>query len=68
MINNEPIFTKQFPIPHKYKDIMREKIKELLDDDVIEEAMSPYNSPVILVVQKFQMNFWTNTHDNYANP
>ena len=52
MINNEPIFTKQFPIPHKYKDIMKEKIKELLDDDVIEEAMSPYNSPVILIPKK----------------
>lgn len=50
--HNNPIFTKQYPIPHQFKEEMGRHVKSLVEQDIITPTMSPYNSPVILVKKK----------------
>jgi hypothetical protein len=49
---NVPIFTKQYPIPQAYKSEINKLTNEMLDQDIIENSLSPYNSPIILVKKK----------------
>lgn len=47
-----PVFIKQYKIPHAQKAEMRKQITELLEGDIIEPSMSPYNNPVLFVPKK----------------
>lgn len=43
---------KQYRLPETYKIEIRKQIKQLLDDDIIEESYSPFNNPILLVPKK----------------
>ena len=49
--HQEPIYTKQFRLPIHDEKIIQEKVQELLRNDIIKRASSPYNSPIFLVRQ-----------------
>ena len=49
---SEPIRSKGYPVPFKARDVMDSEIKEILDLGVIEKSVSPYSSPVVLVLKK----------------
>ena len=50
--HQNPIFTKQFRLPIQDEKIIQNKVQELLKNDIIRRASSPYNSPVFLVKQQ----------------
>ena len=47
--NQAPIYRKQFPIPWEHQQFISEKVTEMLQQGVIEESLSPYNSPIFAV-------------------
>lgn len=47
-----PIFTRQYKLPHRHKEVLEQKIREMLKDDVIEPSTSEWNSPLLLVPKK----------------
>jgi hypothetical protein len=53
---DKTIFTKQYPIPQAYKEEINKQVKDMLEADIIEESLSPYNSPIILVKKKSEDN------------
>ena len=46
-----PIYSKQFRLPIHDEKIIQSKVQELLKNDIIKRASSPYNSAVFLVKQ-----------------
>lgn len=50
--NDVPVYKRNYRLPHAQKQIMNEKIEELLVNDVIEPSHSPWNSPLLLVPKK----------------
>lgn len=46
------VHRKQYRIPHIHKNEIQAQIQKLLDDDIIENSNSPFNSPIILVPKK----------------
>lgn len=50
--DNTPIYKRNYRVPHTHKPIIEEKIKQMLDDEIIEPSQSPYNSPILLVPKK----------------
>ena len=52
VITDDPIFVKQYPLPHSQEDTIKEEVRAMLDMDIIEPASSPYSSPVILAKKK----------------
>lgn len=52
LTNNRPIYVKQYRLPQAQKEIMNEKITEMLDSEIIRPSHSPYNFPTILVAKK----------------
>lgn len=52
MSDNEPIFTKNYRLPHAQKAEINDQVKVLLENELIELSTSPYNSPLILVPKK----------------
>lgn len=50
--DNEPVFTKNYRLPHAQKSEINRQVKILLENDLIELSTSPYNSPVIIVPNK----------------
>ncbi|KAL7297459.1 hypothetical protein TKK_0009829 [Trichogramma kaykai] len=49
--NDIPVNVKQYWHPPQLRDEIDEQIKELLEQDIIEESESPYNS-LLWIVQK----------------
>ncbi|CAB0029249.1 unnamed protein product, partial [Trichogramma brassicae] len=47
-----PINIKQYRHPPHLRDEMRKHVQELLDNDIVEESESPYNSPLWIVPKK----------------
>lgn len=47
-----PIFTRQYKLPHAHKEILERKIREMLDNDIIEPSTSLWNSPLLLVPKR----------------
>lgn len=47
-----PVITKQYRIPHSQKNLVQEKIAEMLRDGIIEPSTSLWNSPILLVPKK----------------
>lgn len=50
--NASPVYIKPYRLPHIQKDEIDRQIKEMLKDDIIEEARSPWSSPVLIVPKK----------------
>ena len=51
-INDIPINVKQFRLPPNLRGESQKQIQEMLNNDIIEESDSPYNSPVLIVPKK----------------
>ena len=47
--DSEPLFTKQFSLPHKHKEIIKELCQEMAEKNIIRPSVSPWNSPLFLV-------------------
>ncbi|CAB0034770.1 unnamed protein product [Trichogramma brassicae] len=47
-----PINIKQYRHPPHLRDEMRKHVQELIDNDIVEESESPYNSPLWIVPKK----------------
>lgn len=47
-----PIHTKQYRFPAIHKEEINKQIKDLLDNEVIQPSVSPYNSPLWIVPKK----------------
>ena len=45
-IDNIPINVKQYRYPSHLRDMVQKQVQELIDNDIIEESESPYNSPL----------------------
>lgn len=53
LTENAPITNKkQYRLPEKHRHEIQRQIDKLKDDDIVEDSISPYNSPVILVPKK----------------
>lgn len=50
--NKEPVYSKSYPYPMALKTEMDKQIKQLLDDGIIRQSRSPYNSPIWIVPKK----------------
>ena len=50
--NQEPVFTKQFPLPVREMEFIREHVKQWEKLGLVEPANSPYNSPIFCVAKK----------------
>ena len=48
----EPVFTKQFPLPLREMDFIREHVTQWEKMGLVEKANSPYNSPIFCVAKK----------------
>lgn len=49
---DKPFHCKNYPIPFKYKDAVRNEINNLLDKGIIERANTPYINSIVIVVKK----------------
>ena len=52
MTSTEPVFTRQYPLPFSQRNIIDEEVKVMLKLGVIEPAISPFSSPIVLVKRK----------------
>jgi hypothetical protein len=50
--DHPPIYSKQYPAPHKDQQIKSQETQKLLERGQIEESTSPWSSPVVLVKKK----------------
>lgn len=50
--DNEPVYVKNYRLPQSQKTEVREQVKKLLADGLIELSTSNYNSPLIVVPKK----------------
>ncbi len=47
-----PIYIPAYRLPHSQRQVVEEQIKEMLEQGVIENSRSPWNSPLFLVPKK----------------
>lgn len=52
MKDDEPIYIKSYRIPESQKEEIRRQVNKLIDDKIVEPAVSEYNSPLLLVPKK----------------
>ena len=50
--DNEPVYVKNYRLPHSQKQEINKQVQKLLEDDLIELSTSSFNSPLILVPKK----------------
>lgn len=50
--DSDPVFTKNYRLPHSQKAEIEKQVINLLDNEAIEPSISAYNSPIILVPKK----------------
>jgi Reverse transcriptase (RNA-dependent DNA polymerase)/RNase H-like domain found in reverse transcriptase/Integrase zinc binding domain len=50
--STEPVYSKSYPYPMCLKNEIEEKINQMLNDGIIRQSKSPYNSPVWIVPKK----------------
>ena len=50
--DNVPINVKQYRHPPHLREIIQKQVQELMEDDIVEESESPYNSPLWIVSKK----------------
>lgn len=52
LTDSSPVYVKNYRMPHSQREEIDRKVKELLDNDLIEPSRSNFNSPLILVPKK----------------
>lgn len=50
--NNQPVYVKNYRLPHTQKHEIKNQVQQLLSDELIEMSKSNYNSPLIVVPKK----------------
>lgn len=50
--DNQPVYQPNYRLPHAQKQVIRDEIQKLIDNDLIEPSLSSYNSPLLLVPKK----------------
>lgn len=50
--NNKPVYVKNYRTPYAQKQEIRQQVDNLIKNDLIDPAVSNYNSPIILVPKK----------------
>lgn len=50
--DNVPVFIKNYRLPHVHYEEINKEVKKLIDNDIIEPSVSPYNSPLLVVPKK----------------
>ena len=50
--SEEPVRTRQYPLPHSQLGVVKEEVEAMLRMGVIERGASPYSSPIVLVKKK----------------
>lgn len=50
--DHEPVYKRNYRMPHAQKPIVKGKIQELIQKEIIEPSSSAYNSPLLLVPKK----------------
>lgn len=50
--DNKPVYTKSYRYPHHFKKDVEEQVKDMLENGVISNSTSPYNSPIWVVPKK----------------
>lgn len=50
--DDNPVYIKNYRIPHSQKDEINRQVDKLKSDDIIEPSTSAYNSPLLLVPKK----------------
>ena len=50
--NKVPIFVKQYRYPPVHKEKTERQVNKLLEDKIIEDSPSPYNSPLWIIPEK----------------
>lgn len=48
----EPVYIKNYRLPHTQKDEIYRQVDKLIQDDIVEPSASAYNSPILLVPKK----------------
>ncbi len=49
---SNPVYINEYTLPHSQRQLVDELIKDMLDQGVIQESNSPWNSPLFLVPKK----------------
>lgn len=52
VMDNQPVYVKNYRLPHTQKLEIDKQVNKLLENDLIEPSVSSFNSPVILVPKK----------------
>ena len=52
LTDNKPVYVKQFPLPHKLKEIAIEETQKLITNDVVRTSKSAFNAPAWIVAKK----------------
>ncbi|XP_053378778.1 uncharacterized protein LOC128548205 [Mercenaria mercenaria] len=60
LIDQKPIRVKQYPIPYAKRQDVEDAIKKMLEADVIEQSVSEYNAPIVIVKKKDGSNRFCN--------
>lgn len=47
-----PKYSKPYRLPHTQKQDIKEEIRKMLENDIIEPSVSPWNSPILIVPKK----------------
>ena len=55
LIDNEPVFTRQYRMRLDVNSLLQEHVEKLLKDGILERSFSRYNSPVLLVKKSQNM-------------
>lgn len=50
--DKEPVYIKNYRIPHTHKEEIDKQVQKLIDDGIVEPSNSEYNSPILLVPKK----------------
>lgn len=50
--DKEPVYSKQYRLPHVHKEEINRQVKQFMDNGLIEHSTSCYNSPVLIVPKK----------------
>ncbi|XP_076434600.1 uncharacterized protein LOC143274616 [Babylonia areolata] len=49
---DEPVWVRQYPLPHSQTQVIAKEVEAMLSMGVIEKASSPYSAPIVLVRKK----------------
>ena len=50
--DKQPVYIKNYSIPHSHKNEINKQVRKLIDNKIIEPSFSEYNSPILLVPKR----------------